>query len=921
MPVSADQPSRNTVAKIKAYNANHCWFCWLISEARCWLLLRLLIVSAMQLSDQALAVQILAACIHACDVVSLLDRATGWGTQLTEALRRAVAAAADTASPAPEQLAAEGCRAAAVLFNRLHHHIELPGVRREVTSIVPKLLPQLLAVLQNTRFASSCQTTGLQMLVALLQCVPAALRSVASAVEKTLQQLVVQAASSVSSSTSPAVVAAQQQVLAEAAQCIALLPAAPGDAATWSETARRLLSSSHDVLDNLLMGLEGRPLDPQYRAYLAPATANGQQQQQGAASAGWFASLPWQQEQHQQQGAGRRQLQPARLLLGVCTSALQQLLQQPFAVPAPVPGYSLVLLAARLLLFDAAAAVAAGAVAASSTMYQELVVLQPQLQQAGWGLLQLVVAAAGHQLQLQGVLLRLVRQGLRSIQLSGYYALHQRPVAVRCYVYSTTSDVLRATGLAGVRGLSAEAVGCAVLEMYGHTAAAKSAGKSTGNNQAGVQRPAKRVRTSGAAGVDFEQFDPAASVASAAADSDVSRLTAAVDLQAQAAALHMLQQLLESGGQLLPAEVRAHADAVAFHMAQTAAAAALRLQQQPTACSVNCSGHLGAFQAAAYQALLASILVPCSSRPPFLSQALLLFREGKHSSHPAVTAVCQAATVQCEALLHPRAAAISSVKQYSGMEAVTSLSKPLLWSVADNTAGATTGAVAADKAPTSPAAAAALHSTAVVPATNQQQQQGQQQTLQQPSGISPTHNGLVVVGYPVTIGNMQQQPQQQQQEMPLQQQSLLLSKLTPATTAVAGAMPEASAAHTGVGAALQSQQRYADGAKQQQLQQQQQGDTQDAGADPRADGMEVDPQAALATVQPPLGVAVQGERGTTTMQYAAGAGLAGLPAAAAGQTGWQPRAAAAVFNEESSDSEGPLPELDSGSDSGDEESS
>ncbi|WIA11465.1 hypothetical protein OEZ85_011581 [Tetradesmus obliquus] len=121
--------------------------------------------------------------------------------------------------------------------------------------------------------------------------------------------------------------------------------------------------------------------------------------------------------------------------------------------------------------------------------------------------------------------------------------------------------------------------------------------------------------------------------------------------------------------------------------AQTSAAAALRVQQAAVAPGAGGVSALASLQVAAYQALLASVLVPSSHRPPFLGQALLLYRQGRSSSSPALAAVCQAAALQCEVLLHPRAAAISSVRQYDGMQAVQPLAKPRMWSAVDAALG------------------------------------------------------------------------------------------------------------------------------------------------------------------------------------------------------------------------------------------
>jgi proline/glutamate/leucine-rich protein 1 len=860
-----------------------------------------------------------------------LERAVGWGTHLTDAIRKAVAAAAAVNAPSKGQqqpldagaaaVVQAACAAAAELFKRLALCIELPAARREVSSMVPKLLQQLLALLGGSAFVlpdSAC-IAALQLVAALLRCVPSSLRGAAASLDKALQQLVLRTASRAAGSSAVAAGGPlRQQVCAQAALCVALLPAAPGDAAAWSDAARRLLLSSHHVLDHLLLGLESRPLDAQYLSHLtaaaAAASAGGQQQQPGAgaAASAWLPALPWQQQQQQQGGTGggdaqqqRRQTVPvALLLLRTCLSALTQLLQQPFAVAVPVPGYSLALLAGRLLRFDAAAAVAAGAVPGSMTMFRELLELQPQLQAGGWQLLQRVTAACGQQLPLQGTLLRAARQGLRTVQLSGGAAAAV-PVGVRCCIYDTAVQLLTATGLAGVRACAAEVMGCVVLELYGHSDSGLSSVAAASKAQAAA-RPAKRSRKSGgASGSALGQFDPAAAAVAATGSSHpaarLATAAAAVDMPAQVAALRLLQQLLEAGGRLLPAGVRAHADAIAYHMSQTTADAVRALQQQPVLSAVaatvgSSSGSSGCgrqglvqLQVAAYRALLASVLVPCGHRPPFLSQAVTLFRQGRASSCGALAGVCQAAAVQCEALLHPRATAVSSVRQYAGMDALPPLHKPLFWSAvagggADGSgdAGGAAGPASALANDTAPAPAPA---SAAAGAMN---------------GVADPTPAAVVVGYPVHAqpvqppaaaaahqGGQQQQPQGQQGHRQPQPAPVLAPQQQPA------AQPPQSLT---LAAAVS--------APQQQQQQQQ---TVMQSLQPVPDPMELE-EAGPAVVRPD---ASRQAGGLPTQQPAVVTpSSADVPAAAASAA---PPPALALFEQESSDSEGPLPDIDSGS--------
>jgi hypothetical protein len=976
----------------RAWSCIHLLSTILQPDAACagWLLPdELSFCSWLQCLEQAQALLILAAFIQTCDAVSLLSRATSWAALFTDAIRRNMvsptpsAAGNDQAqtvmqiSPAAAAALASACAGAAVLFGRLQQQIELPGVRREVTGTVAKLLQQLMNVLQNLQLPCSCHIAALELLAELLRCVPSAARSAAATLDQALQQLVLVTSAGADPARSTKR-DEQQLLLTHAAVCIGLLPAVAGDAASWSGMVRKLLSSCHDVLDYLLMGLEGKPLDPAYRSRLVAADqAPSKQAATAAAGAGWLSALPWQQNQllGSTTTLDKRHAQTAKLLLGVCLAALQQQLHHPFPVPVPVPGYSLALLASRMILLDAGAAVAAGAVPASTTLYQELLVMQPQLQQAGWQLVQLVVDLAGQQLQLQGTLLRLVRQALRTVRWSGVSALQAQPVAVRCCMYKTAGQLLQQAGLAGVRSVAAEAVGCAVLELYGQTAADKlGAAARAGSSKGSGQRPSKRPRSSGS--LELDQLDPSA---------DAVALATTSSLPAQAAALQLLQLLLEASGQLLPADVRSHVDAVTFHIAKVSSAAALRLQQQPSlclACTNNGSGSgsgsgssrwmsgLAAVQVAALQALLTSVLVPCGGhRPPFLSQALLLFKQGQTSSCPAVAAVCRGAAVSCEALLHPRATPISTVRQYTGMEAVQPLVKPCFWTAAEAAAGTRLDAPFASSAfePPVPGSAGAAANGGRVEGAGQRHEAAASEAgaladnsnaavkAVPPFGLAGggRHDQNVVVGYPV-------QPQPcGEQEWPLhhwgsaaQAQKGLQGAAETASGASLSQQPQLAASNKGMHSLWQQQEQQLHHHQQQQEQQQQQpvaqlllagsqqtvaaapapltacdgvvSGSQHAGAAAAVQGstravglagmMEDDGQAELRQhgVQPPTGT-------TGNVVNTAVGSTAGIasPSKGLGAVFDGPVNKLSALAEESSDSEGPLPDIDSGSDSSD----
>jgi hypothetical protein len=643
-----------------------------------------------QAPDQVAALQLLATCISCCSAQDLLQQATAWGLQLADTLRQAAAALQPSAEavaqgPAQGKTSAAAavptyqaaCSAAMALCKRLQQHIEAPGVRREISAIPGKILPQILVILAAPGI-SSCHVPALQLLGALLLITPGALRSNVAAVERLLMQLL----SSAAASSAPEA----EQVLADAAACVGLLPGVSGEAAAWSEAARRVLVQCHEVLDYMLMGLEGSPWDPAARTALQTTsgaaaggggggggTAGGssagsskQQQQAGAVASTAQLQYPWHHHQQQQQqggegGAGssagssgnKLQLRPARLLLGALLTALQCLLRGPFPHAVPLPSAGVMSVAVRLTRVDPAAAVAAGAVPASRSMYQDLLVVQPQLQAAGWLLLQLLVAAGGLQLlPLHGALVRVAAEGLRSISLAPAAAVHTTSPALHSAVYAAAQQVLVCVGYSMAGQLAGEVLSTALAEVYGQVAGQSGQSNTLVTAGDASQRPNKRQRTGGSSQA-MDHFDAAHSLAATQPTNPAASMAAAAveDLQAQAGALQLLQALVEVVGPALAPQLRSSVDATALHVAQTSTDALQQLQQQVYVAGSACNLQgalqqtapgqgvavegwegpggqqaaaalpaLRALQLASYRLLLASVLSPCGTRPPYLAQ-------------------------------------------------------------------------------------------------------------------------------------------------------------------------------------------------------------------------------------------------------------------------------------------------------------
>ncbi len=496
------------------------------------------------------------------------------------------------------------------------------------------------------------------------------------------------------------------------------------------------------------------------------------------------------------------------------------------------------------------------------------------------------------------------------------------------------------------------------MELYGRTAAAATAGAAdaaaaaaagskhagAGAGAAGSGKAAKRQKIGGADG--FDRFDAATATAAAVAASDAAGGDSE-ELAAQAAAVKLLGQLLAVGGAVLPPEQRAHADAAVAHLAQTTATAAARLAHGTGPAHAARVQDVRALQLSAYEALLASVLSPVGHRPPFLAQALRLFGDGRSDVSPAMAAFCQGALLQCEALLRPRAVPMAGVRQYAGMEAVSELTRPRMWSALEAQAGVTPAvAVPAAAAPAATAApavampaaeAVALASPAVAAAIP-----GGADAAAGLEGVGTEHEGVQKGQQPADAGGkrQQQQPQQAHEvDSMAGSKGPAVSRQGAAAAGTGTALPGASA--DAAGAAGQAAAKAANGASRGTKR------SRDAEAAFATEpgGMQA-PQAPAAATE---GAQALHEEPARSVDAIDGAGADAMASAAAGRTGVQqavndnagvagtsgqggsvasgaaaagaikPHVASFLGAAESSDSEGPMPDIDTGSDNEDEE--
>ncbi|GBG87361.1 hypothetical protein CBR_g45421 [Chara braunii] len=127
------------------------------------------------------------------------------------------------------------------------------------------------------------------------------------------------------------------------------------------------------------------------------------------------------------------------------------------------------------------------------------------------------------------------------------------------------------------------------------------------------------------------------------------------------AVLEVLEALLTVGGSMLPERWRAEVDAVIINVAMAVCHNADVSVDGAGGVGGTAEGALGgvktvthSLQIAACKALLASVLAPHCHRPPFLPQALSIFRRCRHEAGTELSQFCTHALLACEPL-HPRA--------------------------------------------------------------------------------------------------------------------------------------------------------------------------------------------------------------------------------------------------------------------------
>ncbi|BBN19841.1 proline-, glutamic acid- and leucine-rich protein 1 [Marchantia polymorpha subsp. ruderalis] len=531
----------------------------------------------------------------------------------------------------PVFIRAAACASLTDLLTRLGSLVEYAGVRRDGAALIAKLVQPILQILGD-KDSSGIWNEAIDLLSSILRCFPACLRQQTNNLESLL---VARLMDSDSSSLSQ-----------KCALCLALLPKAHGDVTMWSSMIRRILIAINTELEYAFSGMEDvasaedalatlLPLgqDPPWPLGGPSVAANASAQ---AAKSFWQQLVP-----------------RVSSLLQCC----QSLLTNPYPVPVPVPIKPLLALATRVLRVDGSRISMPNSmnVAVSSVHQVSLCSELPALHISALDLLSALLCGVRSQLLPHGGdVVRLVSESFRRC---GSVA----PV-LRVKLYDFARHLFVAMGAGMASALAPAVVGSALSDLKGSTLATSifspkasrtprmnSSGWAPGNTWGGQNtNHRKRKEPGGCISNDHQNNG----TPEGAANMSEGAATAAV----QIAALRALEALLTSGGALLPDRWRAEVDAVLASVAMGAATgtASLIFDEDSTYMDGGAPVSSGAFQVAAYRALLSSLLSPCCHRPPYLAQGLAIFRKGRQEAGSEVAEVCAHALLALEPLIHPR---------------------------------------------------------------------------------------------------------------------------------------------------------------------------------------------------------------------------------------------------------------------------
>lgn len=507
------------------------------------------------------------------------------------------------------------------------------GVRREGTGLSVKLVQPVLQLLSEEG-SKSIWNDGVDLLCTMLKFFPASLKQQSSQVEALLVAKLMEVDISASLSE-------------KFAQCLASLPKAHGDAATWNSLFRRMLLAINSYLDDAFAGMEDGTMAKKVLAALMP---RGQEQTLFLGGMSVAANA-------MTEGAKKFwQLLVPRI--SVLMQCCDYLLVNSFPVQVPVPLAALLALITRILSVDGSLYRSPSVLGApvSSSQQVSLCCELPALHSCALDLLYATLC---------GVRSQLLPRATDIVRLLTEYFRRCGSPSLRIKLYSISKHLLISMGVGMASELAPPLIDNLLADLKGAANVCAPCSINSPNVPAWAQgvlgwghSPSSRKRKDPGS----MQMDMLPALRAMETGADISDATCTVAVQI--AALEAMEALLTVGGSLRSDHWRTEVDSVVANVALVASAGALSpsLVFEDTSCKGESLAFAsGSFQLAAYKAFLASILSPCTHRPPFLSQALSVFRKGRQeAAGTEIAEFCAHALLALEPLIHPRSLPFAS---------------------------------------------------------------------------------------------------------------------------------------------------------------------------------------------------------------------------------------------------------------------
>lgn len=536
----------------------------------------------------------------------------------------------------PLFLRGAACASLTDLLMRLGTLIEFTGVRREGTSLNAKLAQPLLQLL-GEEGSKSIWNDAIDLLCMILKYFPASLKQQSSQVEAMLVAKLMEADIDASLSQ-------------RFARCLSLLPKTHGDAATWNSLFRRILLAINTHLDDAFAGMEDVNTA---KDAVSALMLRGQEQSSFLGGVSVVASA-------MTEGAKKFwQLLVPRI--SVLLQCCHFLLVNTYPVQVPVPLSALLALVRRILSVDGSPYRSASVVGVplSSAQQTYLCCELPALHSCALDLLYATLC---------GVRSQLLPRAADMVRLLTEYFQHCGSPSLRIKLYIISKHLLISMGVGMASELAPAIIDNSLSDLKG---VANVCSPYTSN----TSQPVAAAWTHGVSGWS-QLLNPRKRKHAGNMQMDMPPATGVVDvgvhisgtpspIDVQIASLEAIEALLTVGGSLNSDRWRTEVDSVVANVALTASSGALSPSLIFEEDNFSKEGSLtftsGSFRLAAYKALLASLLSPCTHRPPFLSQGLAVFRKGRQeAAGTEVAEFCAHALLALEPLIHPRSLPFAS---------------------------------------------------------------------------------------------------------------------------------------------------------------------------------------------------------------------------------------------------------------------